>query len=179
MCAPGQLRHVTSRHDCDVCLLSRYKVDLGGLARADPSWHTCSWVQCLCADNGLTGTKLGCGEGGCGACTVMLSRKCAPDAPVKHMAVNACLCPLYAAAGCHVITVEGIGNPRDGLHPVQVRSCCAAPQPAMCWVRMMRSPASVADFCKSCHEAALHMHTFVAPCKITMAYCSVSICHVH
>lgn len=73
------------------------------------------------AEQGLTGTKLGCGEGGCGACTVMVSRKQAPEAPVQHMAVNACLCPLYAVIGCHVITVEGIGNVRDGLHPVQVR----------------------------------------------------------
>ena len=74
----------------------------------------------VCADQGLTGTKLGCGEGGCGACTVMLSKKPQPGADVQHYAVNACLCPVYAAIGCHVITVEGIGNPRDGLHPVQV-----------------------------------------------------------
>lgn len=73
------------------------------------------------ADQGLTGTKLGCGEGGCGACTVMVSKKAPGSETVTHMAVNACLCPLYTVAGCHVITVEGIGNVRDGLHPVQVR----------------------------------------------------------
>ncbi|XAR60386.1 Xanthine dehydrogenase, partial [Bertholletia excelsa] len=68
---------------------------------------------------GLTGTKLGCGEGGCGACTVMVScfdknlKKC------LHYAINACLAPLYSVEGMHVITVEGIGNHRHGLHPVQ------------------------------------------------------------
>ena len=67
---------------------------------------------------GLTGTKLGCGEGGCGACTVMISRR-GPGGKVEHRAVNACLFPLYLAEGAHVVTVEGIGNPRDGLHPVQ------------------------------------------------------------
>jgi 2Fe-2S iron-sulfur cluster binding domain len=76
-----------------------------------------TWLREL----GLTGTKLGCGEGGCGACTVMLSRKQSVDSEVHHMAVNACLCPAYAAVGCHIVTVEGIGNSRDGLHPVQVR----------------------------------------------------------
>ena len=77
-----------------------------------------AWLR----EQGLTGTKLGCGEGGCGACTVMLSRKRSADDDVQHMAVNACLCPVYAAVGCHIITVEGIGNARDGLHPVQARS---------------------------------------------------------
>ncbi|KAF8057662.1 XDH1 [Scenedesmus sp. PABB004] len=68
-------------------------------------------------ETGLTGTKLGCGEGGCGACTVMLSHW-EGGRPV-HRAVNACLCPLYAVEGMHVVTVEGIGSVRGGLHPVQ------------------------------------------------------------
>jgi xanthine dehydrogenase iron-sulfur cluster and FAD-binding subunit A len=57
------------------------------------------------AERGLTGTKLGCGEGGCGACTVMLSSW--DNTRVLHRAVNACLCPLYAVEGMHVVTVEG------------------------------------------------------------------------
>ncbi|GIL49662.1 hypothetical protein Vafri_5944 [Volvox africanus] len=68
---------------------------------------------------GLTGTKLGCGEGGCGACTVMLSHW--EDGHVVHRSANACLCPLYAVEGMQVVTVEGLGNVRDGLHPVQQR----------------------------------------------------------
>eukprot|EP00775_Hariotina_reticulata_P000680 gene680-978_t len=68
-------------------------------------------------ENGLTGTKLGCGEGGCGACTVMVSQW--DGSKVQHRAVNACLCPLYAVEGMHVVTVEGIGSVRGGLHPVQ------------------------------------------------------------
>lgn len=58
------------------------------------------------AESGLTGTKLGCGEGGCGACTVMVS-SVADDGQLLHRSVNACLCPLYAVEGMHVITVEG------------------------------------------------------------------------
>eukprot|EP00873_Tetraselmis_striata_P035166 jgi/Tetstr1/455430/TSEL_042261.t1 len=70
-------------------------------------------------ETGLTGTKLGCGEGGCGACTVMVSSW--QGGKIVHRAVNACLAPIYSVEGCHVVTVEGIGNPRDGLHPVQER----------------------------------------------------------
>jgi xanthine dehydrogenase/oxidase len=70
---------------------------------------------------GLTGTKVGCGQGGCGACTVMLSqRDRQTNAPV-HRAVNACLKPLCAVDGMMVTTTEGIGNVHDGLDPIQYR----------------------------------------------------------
>ncbi|BDA51182.1 Xanthine dehydrogenase [Coccomyxa sp. Obi] len=54
---------------------------------------------------GLTGTKLGCGEGGCGACTVVLS-----DATGNPRAVNSCLRPLVACHGQHITTIEGLGS---------------------------------------------------------------------
>jgi len=70
---------------------------------------------------GLTGTKLGCGEGGCGACTVMLSSWSASASAPVHRAVNACTTPVYAIDGCAITTVEGIGSLRAGLHPIQAR----------------------------------------------------------
>ncbi len=57
---------------------------------------------------GLTGTKLGCDEGDCGACTVLLDGK----------SVNGCLVLAGRADGCSVTTVEGLAA--DGrLHPLQ------------------------------------------------------------
>ena len=70
----------------------------------------------------LTGSKLGCGEGGCGACTVMVSSYDREEDVIKHVAVNACLTPLCSVAGMAITTVEGIGSTRTSLHPVQVRS---------------------------------------------------------
>ncbi|PHH79027.1 hypothetical protein CDD80_5741 [Ophiocordyceps camponoti-rufipedis] len=69
---------------------------------------------------GLTGTKLGCGEGGCGACTVVVSQYNPTTGRVYHASVNACLAPLASLDGKHVITVEGIGNTKRP-HAVQER----------------------------------------------------------
>ncbi|KAK3490396.1 xanthine dehydrogenase [Neurospora hispaniola] len=69
---------------------------------------------------GLTGTKLGCGEGGCGACTVVVSQFNPTTNKIYHASVNACLAPLVSVDGKHVITVEGIGNVKKP-HPAQER----------------------------------------------------------
>jgi xanthine dehydrogenase/oxidase len=68
---------------------------------------------------GLVGTKVGCGQGGCGACTVMVSHRDALTGQPEHRAVNSCLRPLCAVDGMMVTTVEGIGSVREGLDPVQ------------------------------------------------------------
>lgn len=69
---------------------------------------------------GLTGTKLGCGEGGCGACTVVVSQYNPTTKQIYHASVNACLAPLASVDGKHVITIEGIGNVKKP-HPAQER----------------------------------------------------------
>uniref|UniRef100_A0A8C7RBE5 Aldehyde oxidase 5 n=1 Tax=Oncorhynchus mykiss TaxID=8022 RepID=A0A8C7RBE5_ONCMY len=69
----------------------------------------------------LTGTKYGCGGGGCGACTVMVSKYDQLNNRVLHYTVNACLQPICTLHGAAVVTVEGIGSTKTKLHPVQER----------------------------------------------------------
>lgn len=59
---------------------------------------------------GLTGAKKGCGQGGCGACTVLLSRWDTEAAQVRHRAINSCLRPVCALDGLAVTTIEGTGQ---------------------------------------------------------------------
>lgn len=66
--------------------------------------------------HGYVGTKEGCGDGDCGACTVVVVGQGA-DGKAHYQAMNSCLIPLGSLAGREVITVEGIANGQ--LHPVQ------------------------------------------------------------
>ncbi|VDP21748.1 unnamed protein product [Heligmosomoides polygyrus] len=70
----------------------------------------------------LTGTKIGCNEGGCGACTVMISEISLTTNEIRHFSANSCLMPVCAVFGKAVTTVEGLGSVvSKKLHPVQER----------------------------------------------------------
>ncbi len=68
---------------------------------------------------GLMGTKLGCGQGGCGSCAVMLSSWNPDTDKVEHRSINSCLRPLASLDGMAVTTIEGVGSVRTSLSPVQ------------------------------------------------------------
>ena len=79
----------------------------------------------------LTGTKEGCADGDCGACTVALV---APDhdGALRYEAVNSCLLPIGAVAGREIVTVEALAD-GDLLHPVQQALVdCAGSQCGYC-----------------------------------------------
>nr|AMR99692.1 abscisic-aldehyde oxidase [Scrippsiella trochoidea] len=101
-----------------------------------------------------TGTKLSCGQGGCGACTVVLARP-----SEKPRAVNSCLTPLANVHGAAVLTVEGLSAADGSPHPIAERlakfngSQCGFCTPGM--VMQLYSTLSSKDGGKGCSEKDL------------------------
>jgi xanthine dehydrogenase small subunit len=83
-------------------------------ASAPPTMTVLDWLRGRAR---LTGTKEGCAEGDCGACTIVLGRR--SNGALQFQAVNSCLMMLPQVDRCAVLTVEGLAGPDGGLHPVQ------------------------------------------------------------
>ena len=84
-------------------------LDVNGKSHRIQAWPMARLLDVLREDCALTGTKEGCGEGECGACSVMLDGRL----------VNACLIPALQADGAQITTVEGLARPDGTLHPLQ------------------------------------------------------------
>ncbi|XP_067671800.1 xanthine dehydrogenase/oxidase-like [Haliotis asinina] len=70
---------------------------------------------------GLPGTKVMCKEGGCGCCAVTVTKTDHSTGKDTSFSINSCLCPLYSVDGWKITTTEGLGNSKDGFHPIQKR----------------------------------------------------------
>ena len=126
------------------------------LTNVDPKMLLIDFLRSV--ETGLTGTKLSCGEGGCGACTVLLTQKDPVSSELIEGPINACLRPLCSVDGMAVTTTEGIGD-HHNMNPIQERivsyngSQCGFCTPGfvMCMYGMLRtnsnpSPEDVEGF---------------------------------
>jgi len=66
----------------------------------------------------LTGTKIVCAEGDCGACAVLVGRTAAADSKIRYASVNSCIQMMFQLDGTHVVTVEGLKYGTE-LNPIQ------------------------------------------------------------
>ena len=90
-------------------------------------------LDVLRRDAHLTGTKEGCGEGECGACSVLLDGRL----------VNSCLVPLVHANGAEIVTIEGVAS-ADRLHAVkEAFVACGGAQCGICTPGMVLAAVSL------------------------------------
>ena len=98
----------------------------------------------------LMGTKIGCREGDCGACTVLVGE--IRDNQLQYQSMTSCLVPLGNVAGKHIVTIEGI-NPGTGeLNPIQqAMADVGATQCGFCTPGFV---VSLAGFCLNDEDAS-------------------------
>src|SRR5205809_6107154 len=84
------------------------ELDVNGITQRVNASSERSLLSVLRDDLDLTGTKYGCGEGQCAACTVL----------IDGVATRSCLTKVGAVAGRKIVTIEGLA-PKGKLHPMQ------------------------------------------------------------
>ncbi|PHU29664.1 Indole-3-acetaldehyde oxidase [Capsicum chinense] len=105
------------------------------LPSVDPST---TLLEFLRTETCFKSPKLGCGEGGCGACVVLLSKYDPQLKRVEDFSVSSCLTLLCSLNGCAITTSDGLGNTKDGFHSIHERfagfhaSQCGYCTPGMC-----------------------------------------------
>ena len=115
----------------------RVKFTLNGAVRDVAAPPAARLIDVLREECGLTGTKEGCGEGECGACTVL----------VDGEPVCSCIVPVAQVAGAEVTTIEGL----NGEHPLQklfmdeVGAQCGICTPGMIMAALTLGPTPTLD----------------------------------
>jgi aerobic carbon-monoxide dehydrogenase small subunit len=110
------------------------RMTVNGAARTATVWPMARLLDVLREELGLTGTKEGCGEGECGACSVMLDGRL----------TNSCLVPALQADGSTVTTIEGVTGAGDKLNAVQAAFIeCGGAQCGICTPGMILASMSL------------------------------------
>lgn len=111
--------------------LQRYSLRVNGTLSNIDAHPMARLLDVLRCDLHLTGTKEGCGEGECGACSVLMNGEL----------VNSCLIPVAQAEGAQIETIEGLGSD-NRLHAVQRAFLeCGGAQCGMCTPGMLVASA--------------------------------------
>ena len=92
-------------------VLNEHDITLDSVGASD------TLLDFLRIDRRLTGSKEGCAEGDCGACTVLVGRM--QDGKLRYEPVNACIRLTASLDACHVVSIEYLSGPNGKLHPVQ------------------------------------------------------------
>src|SRR6185436_9008535 len=119
---------------------------VNGAEQTVHAWPMARLLDVLREELRLTGTKEGCGEGECGACSVL----------IDGQLVNSCLVPVAQAEGCSIKTIEGIAISESQLHAVQQAFIeCGGAQCGICTPGMVIAAVSLLEKQPHPDEAAI------------------------
>lgn len=96
-------------------------------------------------DENLRGTKIGCREGDCGACTILIGTM--KEGKLEYMSATSCLTPLPNVHGKHVVTVEGLNLPNKLNQAQQAMVDCSGTQCGFCTPGFVNSMCGFALTC--------------------------------
>ena len=120
-------------------------LNVNGESRTVEAWPMARLLDVIREELGLTGTKEGCGEGECGACSVILNGKL----------VNSCLVPVVQAEGAVLRTIEGVATDEQ-LHGVQESFLqCGGAQCGICTPGMIMAAVDLLQRCPHPDEAQI------------------------
>jgi aerobic-type carbon monoxide dehydrogenase small subunit (CoxS/CutS family) len=123
----------------------RLEMTVNGVPRTVAAYPMARLLDVLRDGLGLVGTKEGCGEGECGACSVILDGKL----------VNSCLVPAVQAQGAQILTIEGLAQ-GGGLTPLQQAFVtCNGAQCGFCTPGMVLAAADLLRRCPDPSEAEI------------------------
>ncbi|HXZ79741.1 MAG TPA: (2Fe-2S)-binding protein [Terriglobales bacterium] len=121
----------------------KISMTVNGTVHSVETWPMMRLLDVLREELRLTGTKEGCGEGECGACSVMMNGKL----------VNSCLIPALQADGSQITTIEGIAS-GDQLHAVQQAFLeCGGAQCGICTPGMILAALNLLQYTTAPSEA--------------------------
>jgi xanthine dehydrogenase small subunit len=117
--------------------------------------------------HGLTGTKIVCSEGDCGACTVLIGRAGADCSRMVYRPVDACIQFMFQLEGTHIVTVEGLGG-ETAPSPVQQSMIdCHGSQCGFCTPGFVVAMTGLLEECDALDEADLRYGLTGNLCRCT------------
>ncbi|CAM6091193.1 unnamed protein product [Calypogeia fissa] len=141
------------------------------LTEVDPRTTVLQYIR---SQPNLQGTKFACGEGGCGACTVLLSKYDPTTKRVEELTINACLAPLCSIDGCAITTTEGLKKSKSEYHAIHKRlagfhaSQCGFCTPGMTmsiYGVLRKAACAKADTRRGCGPSKSNGHSSMEACN--------------
>src|ERR1044071_8661487 len=116
---------------------------------------------------GLTGTKIVCSEGDCGACSVLIGRAAADGSRLFYRPIDSCIQFLFQLDGTHIVTIEGLGGETDpsAVQPAMIE--CHGSQCGFCTPGFVVAMTGLLEDCDELDESTMRCGLTGNLCRCT------------